>query len=111
MSVVDPIFGRTAVNAASSCGCTCTQTTPTAPSFNSVWTGQRDSGGGCACTCNTTIEYNLSINYDGAHNAVSYFIITSRPINGRRESYPAFPPSGVRKMIEECIHGKKYVIY
>ena len=40
MSVVDPIFGRTAVNAASSCGCTCTQTTPTAPSFNSVWTGQ-----------------------------------------------------------------------
>ena len=46
MSVVDPIFGRTAVNAASSCGCTCTQTTP-------------------------TIEYNLSINYDGAHNAVS----------------------------------------
>ena len=31
MSVVDPIFGRTAVNAASSCGCTCTQTTPTAP--------------------------------------------------------------------------------
>ena len=61
MSVVDPIFGRTAVNAASSCGCTCTQTTPTAPSFNSVWTGQRDSGGGCACTCNTTIEYNLSI--------------------------------------------------
>ena len=92
MSVVDPIFGRTAVNAASSCGCTCTQTTPTAPSFNSVWTGQRDSGGGCACTCNTTIEYNLSI-------------------NGRRESYPAFPPSGVRKMIEECIHGKKYVIY
>ena len=57
MSVVDPIFGRTAVNAASSC--------------NSVWTGQRDSGGGCACTCNTTIEYNLSINYDGAHNAVS----------------------------------------
>ena len=53
MSVVDPIFGRTAVNAASSCGCTCTQTTPTAPSFNSVWTGQRDSGGGCACTCNT----------------------------------------------------------
>ena len=70
MSVVDPIFGRTAVNAASSCGCTCTQTTPTAPSFNSVWTGQRDSGGGCACTCNTTIEYNLSINYDGAHNAV-----------------------------------------
>jgi len=71
MSVVDPIFGRTAVNAASGCGCTCTQTTPTAPSFNSVWTGQRDSGGGCACTCNTTIEYNLSINYDGAHNAVS----------------------------------------
>ena len=71
MSVVDPIFGRTAVNAARSCGCTCTQTPPPAPSFNSVWTGQRDSGGGCACTCNTTIEYNLSINYDGAHNAVS----------------------------------------
>ena len=71
MSVVDPIFGRTAVNAASSCGGTCTQTTPTAPSFNSVWTGQRDSGGGCACTCNPPLEYNLSINYDGAHNAVS----------------------------------------
>ena len=60
MSVVDPIFGRTAVNAASSCGCTCTQTTPTAPSFNSVWTGERDSGGGCACTCRTPVGCALS---------------------------------------------------
>lgn len=41
MSVVDPIFGRTAVNAASSCGCTCTQTTPTAPSF---WCQKNDRG-------------------------------------------------------------------
>lgn len=53
MNVVDPIFGRSSANSQSNCGCTCTQTIPDAPSFNSVWTGQRDTGGGCRCTCNT----------------------------------------------------------
>lgn len=70
MNVVDPIFGRTSANSQSNCGCTCTQTIPDAPSFNSVWTGQRDTGGGCRCTCNTTTPGNLSINFDGAHDAV-----------------------------------------
>ncbi len=46
-----------------------------------------------ALALNTTIEYNLSINYDGAHNAVSYFIITLRPYQwkeGKAIRFPSF---------------------
>lgn len=68
MNIVDPIFGRTEVNSVMACGCTCTQTVPNAPSFNSVWTGRRDTGDGCRCTCNPNITSNDSINFNGAYN-------------------------------------------